>query len=204
MNLEAVSALNVIAQRGRQKITDKHRIVAHPALHKVLSYQGFKVQSTKPGQSSYVHPRTGAKATVSDTGDWSVTYPKPKEMDEQQKSKKMKVAAGGPGSGRHASGLSPGKLKKAAWSATTLAKKTGNKADHQKAADLHNEYADHLLDHLNKTGGQYSRAMGEHSDFADYHKSLAKGKKPRFTPARYNPKEDPTSMSYRYTPSYYD
>jgi len=37
---------------------------------------------------------------VTDQGDWHVTYPKPKEM-EKVVDKKMKVAAGGPGSGRH-------------------------------------------------------------------------------------------------------
>lgn len=123
MNLAAASALNVIAQRGRKAITEKSRIVAHPELHKVLKYQGFHVQSTKPGQSSYIHPKTGAKATVHEDGNWNVTYPKPKELMPKKKLggkkvsvkakpamnklakpakpelKKMKVAAGGPGSG---------------------------------------------------------------------------------------------------------
>jgi hypothetical protein len=292
MNLAAASAMNALAKRGRQKITDKSRIVAHPDLHKVLSYQGFKVQSTKPGQSTYVHPKTGAKATVQDDGNWNVTYPKPKEMQKAPTSQKMRVAAGGPGSGpqggashyfgnqnpssdwhksaiaispervrqmtdalsklpsfqhrtlsqqkhwvslapheglsgeaaelvdhavnekldrvaaggpgsgRHSSGLTMGKLKSAAWAHTKIAQKSGNKADHQKAADLHNEYADRLADRMK--GGGYSHALGDHSNYADYHTALAKGKTPNFIPKRYDPKQDPASMSYRYTPSYYD
>ena len=120
MNLAEANALSVLAKAGRKAITEKSRIVAHPELHKVLKYQGFHVQSTKPGQSSYIHPKTGAKATVKDDGNWNVTYPKPKELQPKirpgkkvvtkakptakataKPSLKMKVAAGGPGSGPH-------------------------------------------------------------------------------------------------------
>lgn len=122
MNLAQANVMSLLAKAGRKAITEKSRIVAHPELHKVLKYQGFHVQSTKPGQSSYIHPKTGAKATVKDTGEWNVTYPKPAEMQKipgkrlgkkppakviakpkikAVPSTKMKVAAGGPGSGRH-------------------------------------------------------------------------------------------------------
>jgi len=37
MNLAEANALSMLAKRGREKITDKHKIVAHPELHKVLS-----------------------------------------------------------------------------------------------------------------------------------------------------------------------
>ncbi len=126
MNLATANALSVIAKGGRKAITEKSRIVAHPELHKVLKYQGFHVQSTKPGQSSYIHPKTGAKATVKDTGEWNVTYPKPASMLPKGTKKigtktpvktakpvakvaakpslKMKVAAGGPGSGPRSGG----------------------------------------------------------------------------------------------------
>jgi len=95
------------------------------------------------------------------------------------------------------------KTAKLANDATKHANKVGTKKAHLEAAELHRIYSNQLLVRMEARGQSYSRTLGYHSDMETYHKQVVKGKK-AIMPRKYNPRNDPASMRYRYQIPYYD
>jgi len=95
------------------------------------------------------------------------------------------------------------KAAKMANDATKHANKVGTKKAHLEAAKLHAIYADQVEDRMLARNQSYSRTLGYHSDMETYHKLKAQGREVTM-PKRYNPRNDPASMSYAYQRPYYD
>lgn len=95
------------------------------------------------------------------------------------------------------------KAAKEANAATKHAEQVGTKQAHLTAAKLHAIYADQVEDRMLARNQGYSRTLGYHSDMETYHKLKALGREAAM-PRRYNPRNDPASMSYQFQRPYYD
>lgn len=79
----------------------------------------------------------------------------------------------------------------------------GTKAAHLAAAKAAGLYCDQIWARLEPQGIGYSRTAGYYSDLQSYHERAAKGDTKARPPAKYNPRNDPASMSFR-GGTYYD